>query len=169
MVVLKLDVDRSGALPWLARALDDAVDGEVRFDLGSLAAYSCDSSNYRQIPIAVVLLVQLEQSEHLVDTAIQRLPSGRAWLTVQFAGDTFEQADEAAHRLMAELKNGDDPVPTMSYLDDPAREAELIELREAGLGATAHPTARHENWEGWEDCRRIAINTLSWARRPRPT
>jgi FAD/FMN-containing dehydrogenase/Fe-S oxidoreductase len=97
------------------------------------------------------VLVHLEQSEHLVDTAIGRLPSGRAWLTVQFAGDTFEQADGAAHRLMDDVKNGHGPVPTMSYLDDPAREAELIELREAGLGATAHPTARHENWEGWED------------------
>jgi hypothetical protein len=41
-VVLKLNDARPGAPPWLAGALDDAVDGEVRFDPGSLAAYSCD-------------------------------------------------------------------------------------------------------------------------------
>ena len=31
------------------------VDGEVRFDLGSRATYSTDASNYRQIPIGVVI------------------------------------------------------------------------------------------------------------------
>jgi hypothetical protein len=39
----------------------------------------------------------------------------------------------------------------VKMLDDPAREQKLIEVREAGLGATAHPTAKHETWEGWED------------------
>ncbi|HET6824609.1 MAG TPA: FAD-binding oxidoreductase, partial [Amnibacterium sp.] len=39
----------------LERALRAAVDGEVRFDAGSLAAYSTDSSNYRQVPIGVVV------------------------------------------------------------------------------------------------------------------
>ncbi|TCC37513.1 FAD-binding oxidoreductase [Kribbella capetownensis] len=97
------------------------------------------------------ILIGLEHGEHLVDTAIRRLPEGRAWLTAQFAGETFAQVDAAAHRLMDDLKTGDDPIPSMVYLDDPGREAELIELREAGLGATAHPVARHENWEGWED------------------
>lgn len=39
----------------LARALTEAVDGEVRFDAGTRATYSTDSSNYRQVPIGVVL------------------------------------------------------------------------------------------------------------------
>ncbi len=39
----------------LERALRAAVDGEVRFDAGSRAAYSTDSSNYRQVPIGVVV------------------------------------------------------------------------------------------------------------------
>ncbi len=38
----------------LAAALRDAIDGEVRFDAGSRAAYSTDASNYRQVPIGVV-------------------------------------------------------------------------------------------------------------------
>src|SRR3954452_10779647 len=39
----------------LAAALRDAVRGEVRFDPGSLATYSTDASNYRQVPIGVVI------------------------------------------------------------------------------------------------------------------
>jgi FAD/FMN-containing dehydrogenase/Fe-S oxidoreductase len=39
----------------LEAALRDAVRGEVRFDAGARAAYSADASNYRQVPIGVVL------------------------------------------------------------------------------------------------------------------
>ena len=39
----------------LARDLAAEVDGEVRFDAGSRAAYSTDASNYRQVPIGVVV------------------------------------------------------------------------------------------------------------------
>ena len=39
----------------LESALVDRVDGEVRFDAGSRAAYSTDGSNFRQVPIGVVV------------------------------------------------------------------------------------------------------------------
>src|SRR5579864_790572 len=39
----------------LAAALRDRIDGEVRFDSGSRALYSTDASNYRQVPIGVVV------------------------------------------------------------------------------------------------------------------
>ncbi|SFE41829.1 FAD/FMN-containing dehydrogenase [Actinopolyspora alba] len=39
----------------LERELRSAVSGEVRFDEGSRGAYATDSSNYRQVPIAVVV------------------------------------------------------------------------------------------------------------------
>ncbi len=39
----------------LERELRVSVDGEVRFDAGSRAAYSTDASNYRQVPIGVVV------------------------------------------------------------------------------------------------------------------
>ncbi|MEV0388908.1 FAD-binding and (Fe-S)-binding domain-containing protein [Nonomuraea sp. NPDC050643] len=35
--------------------LEEAVDGEVRFDVGSRAAYARDASNYRHVPIGVVV------------------------------------------------------------------------------------------------------------------
>src|SRR2546429_541959 len=39
----------------LRAALDERVDGEVRFDNGTLSAYAQDASNYRQVPIGVVV------------------------------------------------------------------------------------------------------------------
>ncbi|MFF8882622.1 FAD-binding and (Fe-S)-binding domain-containing protein [Streptomyces flaveolus] len=39
----------------LEAALRAAVDGEVRFDAGSRGAYATDGSNYRQVPIGVVV------------------------------------------------------------------------------------------------------------------
>ncbi|HJV26920.1 MAG TPA: FAD-binding and (Fe-S)-binding domain-containing protein [Aromatoleum sp.] len=39
----------------LASALRGAIDGEVRFDDGSRALYATDASNYRQVPIGVVI------------------------------------------------------------------------------------------------------------------
>jgi FAD/FMN-containing dehydrogenase/Fe-S oxidoreductase len=39
----------------LRRALEETVQGEVRFDTGSKALYATDASNYRQVPIGVVV------------------------------------------------------------------------------------------------------------------
>lgn len=39
----------------LKRALRAAVEGEVRFDPGTLALYANDASNFRQVPIGVVI------------------------------------------------------------------------------------------------------------------
>ena len=38
-----------------ARELRDKISGEVRFDLGSRALYAADASNYRDLPIGVVI------------------------------------------------------------------------------------------------------------------
>ena len=39
----------------LEHELASTVDGEVRFDIGSRALYATDGSNYRQVPIGVVI------------------------------------------------------------------------------------------------------------------
>src|SRR5215211_6830919 len=39
----------------LERSLAARVDGEVRFDAGTLGAYSTDASNFRQVPLGVVV------------------------------------------------------------------------------------------------------------------
>ncbi|MEU3414591.1 FAD-linked oxidase C-terminal domain-containing protein [Streptomyces sp. NPDC006658] len=54
--------DRSG----LEAALHAEVDGEVRFDAGSRGAYATDASNYRQIPIGVVVPRTVEAAARAV-------------------------------------------------------------------------------------------------------
>ncbi len=41
--------------------------------------------------------------------------------------------------------------PDVAFMDDPDREDELWQVREAGLGATAHVPDRPDTFEGWED------------------
>src|SRR6266487_2130219 len=46
----------------LEKALRAVVRGDVRFDAGARAAYSTDASNYRQVPIAVVCPVDVDDA-----------------------------------------------------------------------------------------------------------
>src|SRR5438477_10094934 len=50
----------SGDVSALAEALKNNVSGEVRFDAGSRALYATDASNYRQVPIGVVIPRSIE-------------------------------------------------------------------------------------------------------------
>ncbi len=52
-------------LPGLERALKRKLKGEVRFDVGSRALYATDGSNYRQVPIGVVIP---KDSEDVLET-----------------------------------------------------------------------------------------------------
>jgi Fe-S oxidoreductase len=77
------------------------------------------------------------------------MPEGKAWLLVEFGGETKEESDAKARRLMADLwKTGN---PPMKLFDDPAQEKLVWTLREEGLGATARVPGEKDNWEGWED------------------
>jgi FAD/FMN-containing dehydrogenase/Fe-S oxidoreductase len=51
----------------LERALRNKVDGEVRFDAGSRSAYSTDGSNFRQMPIGVVVPRTIEAAATAVE------------------------------------------------------------------------------------------------------
>jgi FAD/FMN-containing dehydrogenase/Fe-S oxidoreductase len=53
----------------LARELAGRVRGEVRFDEGSRALYATDGSNYRQVPIGVVLPRDVEDVIHTIAIA----------------------------------------------------------------------------------------------------
>ena len=55
----------------LATALRQRVDGEVRFDAGSRAAYATDASNFRQTPIGVVVPRTPEAAAEAVAVARQ--------------------------------------------------------------------------------------------------
>ncbi len=59
----------SGDAKRLARDLADRVRGEVRFDAGSRALWATDASNYRQVPIGVVLPRDAEDAVRAVEVA----------------------------------------------------------------------------------------------------
>ena len=97
-------------------------------------------------------LISLEREEHLGGEALDKLPEGSGWLMIQFGGDTEQEAQERAHALIGEVRSGNGhPRPHVAYLEDPAVEDNLWNVRELGLGATAYPPGRHETHEGWED------------------
>src|SRR6185437_14398993 len=55
----------------LAASLKKRIDGEVRFDKGARALYSTDGSNYRQVPIGVVIPRHIADVEATVELARQ--------------------------------------------------------------------------------------------------
>ncbi len=85
---------------------------------------------------------------HLRDVSL--LPDGGGWLLVEFGGDTKEESDAKAERLMHRLKKQKNP-PSMRLYEDPAQEAKVWEVRESGLGATAFVPGEDDTWPGWED------------------
>ncbi|SEP80632.1 FAD-binding and (Fe-S)-binding domain-containing protein [Streptomyces radiopugnans] len=92
-------------------------------------------------------LVHFQRRKNLNPEALGKLPDGRAYLMVQFAGDTRQ---EAAGRARALIDAGTGAVDHTWY-DDPRRIGELWMVRESGLGATAHVPGEPDTWEGWED------------------
>ncbi|WP_405469812.1 FAD-binding and (Fe-S)-binding domain-containing protein [Streptomyces canus] len=95
-------------------------------------------------------LLRDERIKHLNPKARAELPEGKAYLMVQFGGETLQDADEHAHRMLDGLHESEHD-PEVAFLDDPSHEQELWQVREAGLGATAHIPGRPDTFEGWED------------------
>jgi FAD/FMN-containing dehydrogenase/Fe-S oxidoreductase len=78
------------------------------------------------------------------------LPPGCGWLLVEFGGETKEESDNQARRLMEALQRGGNP-PSMKLYDDPAEEDMIWKVREGSLGSTAWVPGHPDTWEGWED------------------
>jgi FAD/FMN-containing dehydrogenase/Fe-S oxidoreductase len=95
-------------------------------------------------------LIHDQRIKHLHPDALRELPEGNGYLMVQFGGDTIEEADWAAHRMLDALGESEHD-PKVAFLDDPSHEDDLWQVREAGLGATAHVPGEPDTWEGWED------------------
>ncbi|HKC27011.1 MAG TPA: FAD-binding and (Fe-S)-binding domain-containing protein, partial [Jatrophihabitans sp.] len=95
-------------------------------------------------------LLHDERIKHLNSAALEELPKGDGFLMVQFGGDSKEEADHNAHRMLDALGESEHDAD-VAFLDDPSHEDELWQVREAGLGATAHVPGEPDTWEGWED------------------
>jgi FAD/FMN-containing dehydrogenase/Fe-S oxidoreductase len=82
---------------------------------------------------------------------LSMLPDGHGFLLVEFGGDTKDEADDKAHRLMADLKKGRGAPAGMKLYDDQEQQEHVWKVREAGLGATAFIPGKPDTYEGWED------------------
>jgi FAD/FMN-containing dehydrogenase/Fe-S oxidoreductase len=95
-------------------------------------------------------LIDFERERRMNPEALRLLPEGNGWLMVIFAGDSQDDADAKAQELLGDLK-GTEHEPSVRFYDDPEHEAELADVREAALGATARVPDMPDSWEGWED------------------
>jgi FAD/FMN-containing dehydrogenase/Fe-S oxidoreductase len=84
------------------------------------------------------------------EDSLRQLPPGRGWLLVEFGGDSRDEADGRARKMLDDLERKGH-APSSKLFDNRADEKEIWRTREAGLGATAHVTSEHPTWEGWED------------------
>ena len=82
---------------------------------------------------------------------LELVPKGQGWLLAEFGGDTQEEADGKARKLMEKLRGRDDAPLSMKLFDDKRQEEQLWTVRRGGLGATAHVPNKRITWEGWED------------------
>jgi len=81
---------------------------------------------------------------------IQRLPSGQAWLLVEFGGDSKAQAEERARGLMSALEKGG-ASPSIKLFEDAHETEDIWTIRESALAATAFIPGQRDRLEGWED------------------
>jgi FAD/FMN-containing dehydrogenase/Fe-S oxidoreductase len=86
--------------------------------------------------------------EHLDD--MQLLPTGEAFLLVEYGGETADEADDKARNAIKAIgrARGDDSVEV--HTDQEIQE-HIWDVREAGLGATAYVPMERDHWPGWED------------------
>jgi FAD/FMN-containing dehydrogenase/Fe-S oxidoreductase len=93
-------------------------------------------------------LINFQTRKHMHPAALHELPERGAWLMIEMGGDTRQEADAAAERMINALRDGG---PGVHRFDDEAVEQEMWALRESGLGATARIPDEPDTWEGWED------------------
>jgi Fe-S oxidoreductase len=81
---------------------------------------------------------------------VRLLPPGRAWLLVEFGGDTTVEASDAAEPLVRWLTR-QSPPPDMRVLEDAVDQHRLWEIREMGGPAAPATTTQQPMWPGWDD------------------
>lgn len=96
------------------------------------------------------LLIDFMKKKGLHPKYIPLLPEGKGWLMVEFGGDSKEEADAKARRMMDELRKGKSNLQ-MRLFDKPNEELQLWTIRESGLGATAWVPGQSMGAPGWED------------------
>src|SRR5437868_11944543 len=101
------------------------------------------------------------------DEYLSMLPDGHGFLLVEFGGETKDEADERARKLMSQLKRGAGAPKDMKLYDDKEEAAHVWEVREAGLGATAFIPGRPATYEAGEDSAVPPEQLGTYLRKPR--
>jgi FAD/FMN-containing dehydrogenase/Fe-S oxidoreductase len=96
-----------------------------------------------------VLIEDLKRKQ-LHASNIRLLPEGGGWLLVDFGGNSKDEVDEKAHRLMAQLKK-QRKAPTMRLFEDPHEQKLIWEIRENGVGGASAVPDQPFTWPNWED------------------
>jgi FAD/FMN-containing dehydrogenase/Fe-S oxidoreductase len=81
---------------------------------------------------------------------LKLLPEGKAFLMVEFGGESKQDSDDQARRCIEMLKKLKNP-PSTKLFDSAQEEEMLWKVREGGLGSTAWVPDQPDAWPGWED------------------
>ncbi|HEU5250124.1 MAG TPA: FAD-binding and (Fe-S)-binding domain-containing protein [Thermoanaerobaculia bacterium] len=81
---------------------------------------------------------------------LRLLPEGRGWLLVEMGAAAPAEALASAERLVASVGSRGGAVSARIF-DRREEAARVWQVRQAALGATAHPPGSPLTWEGWED------------------
>ena len=97
--------------------------------------------------------------QRLVDNELKKgfkrhpelLPGGEAWLLCEFGGETKEEADAKAERMVnAFEKKKDKEYLDLKLYEDEGEVKQVWEIREGGVGHSKVP-GEHPGWPSWED------------------
>jgi FAD/FMN-containing dehydrogenase/Fe-S oxidoreductase len=79
------------------------------------------------------------------------LPGGQAWLLCEFGGDTKDEADAKAERMVGAFrKKQDKEYLDLKLYEDDDDVKQVWEIREGGVGHSKIP-GEHPGWPSWED------------------
>ncbi len=92
-------------------------------------------------------LVEQMRRANLNVPNLRYLPEGGGWLLCEIGADNATELLRRVEALLTSLPAGVDAV----VLADARDQHEVWQIRESGLGATAHPVGQPVNYEGWED------------------
>ena len=92
-------------------------------------------------------LVEQMRRSNLNVRNLRHLPDGGGWLLCEIGADEEAELNERVAALLASLP----ALVSSVVLRDQGDQHEVWQIRESGLGATAHPVGQPVNYEGWED------------------
>ncbi len=95
-------------------------------------------------------LVDGMKRKGMLTSDLALLPSGGAWLFVEFGGETKAEADATAFRVMEALGKLPNP-PDMRVFDDPQLAKAAWTVRQSAPRAAARMPGQRDCYDGWED------------------